>query len=63
MVFTQMMRSRGTSAKQRASLTRGDGVLTGGATGVDYFAMDEVSFSQPHHISVSSFPHALKVYR
>lgn len=31
----------------RAAIARGDGVLTGGATGVDYFAMDEALKLQP----------------
>ena len=31
----------------REVIARGDGVLTGGATGVDYFAMDEVLKLQP----------------
>ncbi len=31
----------------RDVITRGDGVLTGGATGVDYFVMDEVLKLQP----------------
>lgn len=31
----------------REAIARGDGVLTGGATGVDYFAMDEVLKHNP----------------
>lgn len=31
----------------RETIARGDGVLTGGATGVDYFAMDEVLKHNP----------------
>ena len=31
----------------REVLSRGDGIVTGGATGVDYFAMDEVLKLQP----------------
>ncbi len=32
----------------RETIARGDGVLTGGATGVDYFAMDEVLKHNPN---------------
>ena len=49
----------------REVIERGDGVLTGGATGVDYFAMDEVIKHNPTPPQVqspaSSFPHFLIV--
>lgn len=46
----------------REVIARGDGVLTGGATGVDYFAMNEVlNTTPPQHIFVSSFQRDLRV--
>src|SRR5262249_27268627 len=38
---------RGVRKAAREVLSRGDGIVTGGATGVDYFAMDEASKLDP----------------
>lgn len=43
----------------REVLSRGDGVVTGGATGVDYFAMDELSKLDPNFQKLKVFIPAL----
>ena len=55
-------------AKAREVFERGDGLLTGGATGVDYFAMDEFIKLDPTCARIQIFipaklPHFISDYR
>lgn len=54
---------RDVRASVREVLSRGDGIVTGGATGADFFAIDELKNIDPHFSRLRVFlPTSLRVY-